>query len=378
MSILRVLVITTLIVAGFLFVTTHAERGGQSRLVHDVGHFWTGPTTAQSAGLSPDEQNNIDVYKAARQATVNITSQVFQQTWFFEVYPTKDFGSGFIVSPDGKVVTNSHVIGDENRIEVSIDKSRYRGRLLYRDRYNDIALVKIEPKHPLKVLHFGDSDSLQVGQKVLAIGNPFGILEETLTVGVVSSLHRTIKGQNGDELDGMIQTDAAINPGNSGGPLLDSNGNVIGVNTAILGQGGNIGIGFAIPVNRLKQILDDFSTGRGRAKLGVSVAYVVGDYADALDLPTQGGLLVQAVTPGSPAEAAGIRGGRRSVVIGNYEVVIGGDLIMSIDGNPVDRADALARALARKRAGDTIEFTIYRDGRTTNVRVRLGESRDRV
>jgi S1-C subfamily serine protease len=290
-----------------------------------------------------------------------------------EVYPQKDSGSGFIISADGRIVTNSHVIADPNRVEVRLsDQTHYKARVLYQDQYNDMALLQIDPKKKLPVLHLGDSDGVQVGQKVLAIGNPFG-LEGTLTVGVISSLGRKIRGENDQELDDMVQTDAAINPGNSGGPLLDSAGNVIGINTAILGpSGGNVGIGFALPINRAKAMLDDFQTGRQRPKLGVSVLYVAGDYADALELPTQGGLLVQEVTPGSPAARAGIKGGRQVVQIGNQQLIVGGDFIMSIDGTPVDRGDAISRSLARKRAGDTIELTIFRAGRTTNIRVSLG------
>jgi S1-C subfamily serine protease len=195
----------------------------------------------------------------------------------------------------------------------------------------------------------------------------------------VSSIGRTIRGENDQTLDGMVQTDAAINPGNSGGPLLDSAGNVIGINTAILGpNGGNVGIGFALPINRAKTMLDDFQTGRQRPKLGVSVVYVAGDYADAMDLPTQGGLLVQDVTPGSPAAHAGIRAGKQVVQIGNQQLLVGGDLIMAIDGAPVDRSDAISRTLAHKRSGDTLELTVYRGGRTTSVKVVLTDSGDRV
>jgi putative serine protease PepD len=229
------------------------------------------------------------------------------------------------------------------------------------------------PRTKLPSLHLGDSDALQVGQKVLAIGNPFG-LEGTLTTGIVSSLGRSIRGENERTLEGLIQTDAAINPGNSGGPLLDSAGNVVGINTAILGpNGGNIGIGFAMPINRAKLMLDDFQAGRKRPKLGVSVVPIAGDYADALRLPTQGGLLIQEVDPDSAAARAGLRGGRQEVQIGNAEVLVGGDLIMSIDGKPVERDDAISRALAAKRTGDTLELTIFRSGKTINVRVRLGD-----
>jgi S1-C subfamily serine protease len=298
---------------------------------------------------------------------------VYRRSIFFEVYPSKDQGSGFLISSDGKIITNSHVVANERQLEVTLpDQSRYKAQLLSRDEANDVALLQIQPRKTLPSLHLGDSDGLQVGQKVLAIGNPFG-LEGTLTTGIVSSLGRTIRGENERTLEGLIQTDAAINPGNSGGPLLDSAGNVVGINTAILGPSGNIGIGFAMPINRAKLLLDDFQAGRKRPKLGVSVVPISGDYADALKLPTEGGLLIQEVDAGSAAARAGLRGGKQEVQIGNAQLLVGGDLIMSIDGQPVNRDDAISRALARKRTGDTLDLTVFRNGRTTNVRVKLGD-----
>ncbi len=372
---LRVFVITALLVSGFLILTTKTDWGQRRVLspVNGSGPLWSGPSTAHATGLSSDENNNIDIYKSAHLATVNITSTVYRRSVFFEVYPSKDQGSGFLISPDGKILTNNHVVANERQLEVTLpDQSRYKATLLSRDEGNDVALLQIQPRKTLPSLHLGDSDGLQVGQKVLAIGNPFG-LEGTLTTGIVSSLGRTIRGENERTLEGLIQTDAAINPGNSGGPLLDSAGNVVGINTAILGPSGNIGIGFAMPINRAKLMLDDFQAGRKRPKLGVSVVPISGDYADALRLPSRGGLLIQEVDPGSTAARAGLRGGKQEVQIGNAQVLVGGDLIMSIDGQPVDRDDAISRALARKRTGDTLELTIFRNGSTTNVRVKLGE-----
>ena len=373
---LRVFVITALLVCGFLVVTTKTDWG-QRRMSNPAGAsspLWSGPSETHATSLSSDENNNIDIYKNAHTATVNITSTIYRRTIFFEVYPSKDQGSGFLISADGKILTNSHVVANERQLEVTLpDQSHYKATLLSRDEANDVALLQIQPRKTLPTLHLGDSNALQVGQKVLAIGNPFG-LEGTLTTGIVSSLGRTIRGENERTLEGLIQTDAAINPGNSGGPLLDSAGNVVGINTAILGpNGGNIGIGFAMPINRAKLMLDDFQAGRKRPKLGVSVVPISGDYADALQLPTQGGLLVQEVDADSPAARAGLRGGRQEVQIGNAQVLVGGDLIISIDGQPVERDDAISRALERKRTGDTLELTIFRNGRTMNVRVKLSE-----
>jgi S1-C subfamily serine protease len=374
---LRVLFITVLLVGGFLYITSKTDWG-QHRILQPIsnatGPIWSGPSTVRGASLSPDEMNNIDIYRTAHLATVNITSTVYRRSIFWEVYPSKDQGSGFLISEDGKILTNNHVVANEQQLEVTLpDQSRYKARLLSRDPANDVALLQISPRKKLPLLHLGDSDALQVGQKVLAIGNPFG-LEGTLTTGVVSSLGRTIRGENDQTLEGLIQTDAAINPGNSGGPLLDSAGNVIAINTAILGpNGGNVGIGFAMPINRAKLMLDDFQAGRKRPRLGVSVVPVAGDYADALNLPNQGGLLIQEVEQGSPAARAGLKGGREVVQIGNAQLMMGGDLIMSIDGKPIDRDDAISRTLARKRAGDIVELTIYRGGRTMNVKVKLSE-----
>jgi S1-C subfamily serine protease len=373
----RILYVTALLVCSFFLLTSKTDWG-QRRIVQPISQasrYWSGPDVARSAGLSSDELNNIDIYKASHLATVNITSTVYRRTIFLEMYPAKDQGSGFIINGDGRILTNSHVVANEHQLEVTLsDQTKYKATLLSRDESNDLALLQITPRKKLPWLRLGDSDGLQVGQKVLAIGNPFG-LDGTLTTGVVSALNRPIRGENDQRLEGLIQTDAAINMGNSGGPLLDSAGDVIGINTAILGpNGGNIGIGFAMPINRAKLMLDDLQAGRKRPRLGVSVVPVAGDYADALNLPTQGGLLITEVERGSAADRAGLRGGTRLEQIGNAQLPVGGDLIMAIDSQPITRDDAISRALARKHAGDSLELTIFRSGRTTIVRVTLGEA----
>jgi S1-C subfamily serine protease len=373
----RILLITALIVGGFVVVTSRErlnlgrffDRGAQP-----VGPLWSEPV--RSAGLTADELNNIEIYRVAREATVYITSTVYRRTVFFgNQYPVRDLGSGFIIDDSGRILTNNHVISGSNQVEVTLpDQTRHRAEILVRDPQDDLALIQITPKKKLPFLPLGDSDKLQVGQKVLAIGNPFG-LDLTLTTGVVSSLGRTIEAGRGERLEGMIQTDAAINSGNSGGPLLDSQGNVIGVNTAIYApSGGNVGVGFAMPVNRAKAMLEDYRAGRDfrRARLGVVVVYIAGDLSEALELPREGGLLIQEVTPGSPAEQGGLRGARQLVVIGNAQVGVGGDLIIAVEGRPVDRQDAISRALSRKRAGDILELTVFRNGRRTDLKVRLG------
>ena len=310
---------------------------------------------------------------------MNITSTVYQRSFFFDVYPAKDAGSGFLIDSGGRILTNNHVIsGDASRIEVTLpDQSHYQRQPARPRSRNDLALIKIEPRKSCPSSTSAIPTPLQVGQKVLAIGNPFG-LDGTLTTGIVSSLGRTIQIENGRTLEGLIQTDAAINPGNSGGPLLDSHGNVIGINTAISARGGNIGIGFAMPINRAKRMLTDYSAGRSYQPpfLGITTVFIAGSYAQALDLPTSGGLLIQEVGRGSAAAQAGLRGGNRTVVIGNYELEVGGDLITAIDGKPIERQDDLTREMARKRAGDSMTFTVYRGGKSISVRVTLGVASD--
>jgi len=373
----RMLLFGALLAAAFFYLTTVVQWNprrvfGSSRTSAAPALYTE--TAAAPPALDPAERNNIEIYNAAAPATVNISSVVYEETWFFQIVPKRGTGSGFLISEDGLILTNSHVIeGDPRQLQVTLhDQSRYRAQILANDPRSDLALIKITPRKKLPFLKLGNSDNLQVGQKVLAIGNPFG-LAGTLTTGVVSALHRSISDAD-RTLEDMIQTDAAINPGNSGGPLLDSAGNVIGINTAILGPGGNIGIGFAIPVNRAKLMLEWYQTkGRPAPRLGVSVLPVSGDLAELLELPAEGGLLILEVEPGSPAARAGLRGATRRVVIYNYRIPVGGDLIIAVDGRPVaGRRDAITSALSRKRPGDVLELTIYRDGRTMKVKVPLG------
>ncbi len=368
---LRTLLIAAALVGGFVYYTS--GRFSSLRSLKNDGPMWNEPKVL-SAGLSSDETNNIDIYKAASPSVVYITSTVYQQQFFFE-REVQEVGSGFIIDPDGRILTNNHVVSGSSALEVTLpDQSLYKARILHRDIYNDLALIKIEPKSKLKGLNLGNSDGLQVGQKVLAIGNPFK-LSGTLTTGVVSSLGRTIQGENQQSLEGMIQTDAAINSGNSGGPLLDSAGNVIGINTAIYGpNGGSVGIGFAMPINRAKAMLEDFSSGKKPAstRIGVSTGLMTGDWAEALHFPSTGGLLIFRVDRGSPAADAGLKGATQRVQVGNYLVDTGGDLITAIDGKAVTQEDAITRAISKKHAGDSLDLTILRAGRPMNVKVILG------
>jgi S1-C subfamily serine protease len=382
MRVFRPFLWAAVMVAGFLYVTSAGHWDAVLRPMRSAGRMWSEPAAAASApasngGYTADEQNNIDIYRSAREATVNITSKAFREDWFFQLYPVEGAGSGFILNSDGEILTNNHVVNGATQLTVTLaDKKTFKATIRATDPRNDLALVKIDAGRKLPALRLGDSDGLVVGQKVLAIGNPFGF-EGTLTTGIVSSLGRSIQTEESRQLEGMIQTDAAINPGNSGGPLLDSHGNVIGINTAIYGEQGNIGLGFAMPINRAKSMLEEFQQ-RGHvsrlAPLGIQTIFISGDLAEALHLPSQGGLLIQRVDPGSAAEEFGLHGPSRTVVVGNYPLRIGGDFITAIEGRQVDGNESLTRALSRKHAGDLLEVTLYRNGRNEHVRIKLSEA----
>lgn len=373
----RYLILAGVFAGAFVYLTSVAK----SRYFPAPGNVRDTPLFEEArvsgAGLSADELNNIEIYKNARAATVNISSTVYRRGFFYELIPSRETGSGFVIDGEkGLILTNNHVLAGGQKVVVTFsDQTKYDAEILAKDPGNDLGLIRIAPKKAIPYLRLGESDSLQVGQKVLAIGNPFGF-DGTLTTGIISSLNRNIRDEGNRELEGMVQTDAAINPGNSGGPLLDSQGSVIGINTAIYGPGGNIGIGFAMPIAKAKRMLTDYRAGKSfkRPYFGVQTILVSGEWAEALHLPPDGGLLVQSVQRGTAAERAGVRGPREFVVIGNYEVGVGGDLIMAIDGKPCDTRDAIASALAKKRAGDVMELTLFRNGRSTRVTVTLGEA----
>lgn len=266
---MRTLFIAALLVGAFV---VYSSRSGWPAASKPAEVAWSEPTVAHSAGLSADEVNNIDIYKAADPSVVYITSTVYQEDFFFGQSKSQGIGSGFIISADGQILTNNHVVSGSSELEVTLlDKSRFKAQIVTRNPIDDLALIRIDTNgKKLPFLKLGDSEALQVGQKVLAIGNPFG-LSGTLTTGVVSALGRTIRGDDRD-LEGMIQTDASINSGNSGGPLLDSQGNVIGINTAIYGpNGGSVGIGFAMPINRAKRLLEDLKSGLRTAQPGIGI-----------------------------------------------------------------------------------------------------------
>lgn len=329
--------------------------------------------------VATDEKNNQEVYNATSPSVVNITSTVYVQDWF-NAYPQKGTGSGSILDKEGRILTNYHVVQDAAELEVTLASGKkYQAQVLGADQDNDLALIKINaPGEALTTISLGASKDLFVGQKVLAIGNPFGF-DRTLTTGIVSGLARSLKSEiTGRLIEAVIQTDAAINPGNSGGPLLNSRGQMIGINTMIYSpSGGSVGIGFAVPVETAKRVIDDIlKYGRVRKpSLGVEplpLSRFGQRLIRALDLPVSEGLMVIRVAPGSSADKAGIKNAEE-VRIGNYIVPLG-DIITKIDGNAVTKQDDIDHVLNNKNIGDSVQLEVVRDGRRLNLSVQLMEA----
>jgi S1-C subfamily serine protease len=335
------------------------------------------PVSQRDAALTDDESINVRIYRQASPAVANILTKATEYDFFMDPVPVEGAGSGFVIDPRGYILTNNHVVEGAQSIEVVLgDQSRFPAKFIGADQSNDVALLKIDPKgKSLAALSLGDSGTLQVGQKVLAIGNPFGF-QSTLTTGVVSALGRTVRTGETTFIDEAIQTDAAINRGNSGGPLINTHGQVIGINSAIYTPSGTTaGIGFAIPINAAKNIANDLMTdGRvHRAFLGVETLAVNAWLSEALDLPVKEGLVVERATKGGPAAAAGIRGGDRVAQAGMRRIYIGGDVIVAIDSQKVASQFDVNIALNHKRPGDNITVTVYRGGKKMDIPVKLAE-----
>jgi S1-C subfamily serine protease len=330
--------------------------------------------------LSGEEAENVRIYQQASQAVANIITRAVEYNFFFGAVPSEGAGSGFLIDTQGHVLTNFHVVQGAQQIEVILgdaNKSRFAAKFVGGDVRNDVALIKIDARgRALKPLTLSNSSGLQVGQRVLAIGNPFGF-QSTLTTGIISALGRTVQTGDNTLIDEAIQTDAAINRGNSGGPLLNSRGEVIGVNTAIYTPTGTTaGIGFAIPINTARRIAEDLiREGRvRRAVLGIEGAVALwSNLSDALDLPVSSGLLIQRVTPDGPADRVGMRGGNRRIVVGMQYMLIGGDVIVAFNGEKIASLFDLNVQLNRKKPGDTVTLTVYRGREKIEIKVTLGD-----
>ncbi len=313
-----------------------------------------------------DEQNSIEVYRAAAPGVAFINTTSYRQGWWGDVQEGKGNGSGSVIDGNGNILTNYHVVEGAQKLTVSFGGEKvYPATVVGGDADTDLAVIKIDPPPGLTVIPLGDSDKLTVGQKVLAIGNPFG-LDRTLTTGVISGLQRPIRARNNRPIDAAIQTDASINPGNSGGRLLDKFGRMIGINSQILSpQGGSVGVGFAVPVNTAKRVIPQilqFGEVR-RPKLGASLPSVEDLRQRGYRVPVESGLLVYQTQPGGTAAAAGLRGVGADGSIG--------DIILSAEGQKLNNLDDLFRLLDKKQIGETVSFDVYRDGRTVSVPVKL-------
>lgn len=333
-------------------------------------------------GLDIAERRVIEVYERVAPAVVNITTQVLRRTFFFDIIPEEGAGSGFVIDEAGHILTNYHVVQGAQQIAVAFgDEITLPARVVGLDRRNDIALLKVDaPPELLVPITWGDSRQLRVGQRAIAIGNPFGQFDRTLTTGVISALNRNLRGPDGREISGVIQTDAAINRGNSGGPLLDSSGRVIGMNTAIFSPtGASAGIGFAIPVETIQRVLPDLlQFGRYRLpSLGIRYVHnLTPALAQALRLPISEGVLLVQLEPGGPLALAGARGAQREVILGNRRYFIGGDILTALDDTPVTSLSALERRLESDyQVGDEVTVTLWREGQTLTLTVNLSEAR---
>src|SRR5215212_8459896 len=334
------------------------------------------PTGISDPATSTDEQNNIDVYRTLSPGVVFIHSTSYARDFFGFVEPQEGSGSGSILDQQGNILTNYHVVERAQKLSVSLGGKRdYPAIVVGSDPDTDLAVIRLveKPAGPLTVVPMGDSDKLVVGQKVLAIGNPFG-LDRTLTTGVISGLQRPLRARNNRLIEGAIQTDASINPGNSGGPLLDSHGRMIGINSQILSpSGSSAGVGFAVPVSIAKRVVPQIlQNGRVRhPKLGISTRDV-SSLRNQIDLPVEDGVLIYQVARGGGAAVAGLRGVQQTDT-GDVEL---GDIIVGIDNDKVGNSDDLFRVLDKHQIGDTVQVQILRDGRRMSVPVRLMESPD--
>src|SRR3989454_7330496 len=341
-------------------------------------------TVVPPGALNEEERNNIEIYQRYSPGVVNITTTTIGYDFFLRPVPMESgTGSGAVIDDQGHIVTNFHVVRGAETLEVTLpDKSKHEAKVVGADANNDLAVIQISvPRGRVTPIPLGTSKGLQVGQKVLAIGNPYG-LERTLTTGVISSLGRSIQAENGRIIEDIIQTDAAINPGNSGGPLLNSQGQIIGINTAILSPGsnaGSIGIGFAIPADTVRRITADLiTTGYVRHPwIGLKSAISLVEFpglANALRLETQNGLMVVDAYDDSPASRAGLRGATQEIRIGYRRLPVGGDVILQFQGKPVNSVQELATEIDRYKPGDKVTVTILRNNRKMDVPITLEQA----
>lgn len=394
---LRPVLLVVLILSGFYYLTTRvASTGSLAPWVHRAAPAALVPGSNTSAVSGPmgsfeltqtnaapaydtEEQQNIAVYKKALPSVVNITSTAVAFDFFYGAVPQQGQGSGFILDKQGHILTNNHVIDNAQRVEVTLsDKHKYKATVVGVDKNHDLALLQIANATNLQPATLSDSLNLIVGQRVYAIGNPFG-LSGTMTRGIISAI-RSIRGPQNNPIEDAIQTDAAVNPGNSGGPLLNSKGEVIGITTLIANNGADqsSGIGFAIPINTAKAVLDDFAKyGRvRRPSLDIVTLPVGPEIAGQIGLAADYGILVERTLPGGAAEKAGLHGGTQKAYMGNIPVMLGGDLIVAMDGQEIANPQDLSAAMNSHRAGDVVTLTVFRGKKRIDVKVTLNDAKD--
>ncbi|MCF7927746.1 MAG: trypsin-like peptidase domain-containing protein [Spirochaetales bacterium] len=335
---------------------------------------------AAEGNYGKEELENIRIYERLNYGVVNITTEIVAYNWFLEPVPREgSSGSGAIIDKRGYILTNHHVVKDAYTVKLTLaDGSRYEGEVIGTDPENDLAVVKFDPGDAeLTTIPMGTSKNLRVGQKVLAIGNPFAF-DRTLTTGIVSGLGRPVKNSEGLIVREMIQTDASINPGNSGGPLLNSRGEMIGINTMIYSpSGGSVGIGFAVPVDTARRVvpeLIEYGSVR-RGWIDIVPVQIFPQLADYADLPVKRGILVSRVLPGGNADEAGLRGGDRDKAVryGRSVIYLGGDIIIEIDGDRVTSLSDLYNALEDNKPGEVIDVVVVRGRKEKTIELELSE-----
>jgi S1-C subfamily serine protease len=378
----RSVALIVLLVGGFWYFTSHRPPAAVTRLPL----LGSGPVVDRSplelteAHAAPaydsEELANIGVYKKALASVVNVTATIVSYDFFYGAVPQQGQGSGFILDKQGRILTNYHVIANARQIEVTLDdKHKYKAKLLGSDQAHDLALLQVQAPDLVPAV-LSDSRGLIVGQKVYAIGDPFG-LNGTMTTGIISSI-RSVRGPQGALIENAIQTDAAINPGNSGGPLLNSRGEVIGITSMIASNGAdqNSGVGFAIPIDTAKAVLEDFAKYGHvrRPSLGIVPLAIGQDLAQQMGLAADAGVLIVRTVPGGAADKAGLHGGKERAYLGNTEIYLGGDLIIGIDDKEVTSPQDLSEVMNRHEVGDSVVVTFLRGQRKLTAKVVLGEA----
>jgi S1-C subfamily serine protease len=393
---LRPVLLVLLILTAFYYLSTRfMPTGALAGLVHrgvapdatipapvngPLGNFSLTEAAAAPA-FDTEEQQNIAVYKRALPSVVNITSTAMAYDFFYRPVPQQGQGSGFILDKEGHILTNYHVVDNAQLVEVTLsDKKKYKATVLYVDKNHDMALLQIKDAPNLAPATLAEDSNLVVGQRVYAIGNPFGF-SGTMTRGIISAI-RSIQMPSGNKIEDAIQTDASVNPGNSGGPLLNSRGEVIGITTLIAsnpngGADQSAGIGFAIPIQTAKAVIADFAKyGRARRPSLDIVTLPIGpDIAEQIGLPADYGILIERVLPGGAAEKAGLHGGSQQAYMGNYPVMLGGDLIVAADGQEITNGQDLSNAMNAHHAGDTMVLMVFRGRTRMTVKVTLSDAK---